>query len=64
MNFDARKHLLDYDDVLNKQRLAMYKKRQDILTGNNLPLATEQRQLGTDSETPHAPHVAQKSEAS
>jgi preprotein translocase subunit SecA len=31
MNFDARKHLLDYDDVLNKQRLAIYRKRQDIL---------------------------------
>lgn len=30
-NFDARKHLLDYDDVLNKQRLAIYKKRQEIL---------------------------------
>jgi preprotein translocase subunit SecA len=31
MNFDARKHLLEYDDVLNKQRLAIYKKRQEIL---------------------------------
>ena len=31
MNFDARKHLLEYDDVLNKQRLAIYFKRQDIL---------------------------------
>lgn len=33
MNFDARKHLLDYDDVLNKQRIAIYKKRQEILEG-------------------------------
>lgn len=32
MNFDARKHLLDFDDVLNKQRLAVYKKRQAILS--------------------------------
>jgi preprotein translocase subunit SecA len=31
-NFDARKHLLEYDDVLNKQRLAIYRKRQEILT--------------------------------
>ena len=30
-NFDARKHLLDYDDILNKQRLAIYRKRQEIL---------------------------------
>ncbi len=31
MNFDARKHLLEYDDVLNKQRQAIYRKRQGIL---------------------------------
>ena len=30
-NFDARKHLLEYDDVLNKQRIAIYKKRQELL---------------------------------
>lgn len=31
MNFDMRKHLLDFDDVLNKQRTAIYKKRDKIL---------------------------------
>jgi len=31
INFDARKHLLDYDDVLNKQRLTAYRRRQDLL---------------------------------
>jgi preprotein translocase subunit SecA len=30
-NFDIRKHLLDFDDVLNKQRTAVYKKRVDLL---------------------------------
>ncbi|MEX2054416.1 MAG: preprotein translocase subunit SecA [Candidatus Colwellbacteria bacterium] len=30
-NFDARKHLLDYDDVINKQRLSFYDKRQKML---------------------------------
>ncbi|MDP2735439.1 MAG: preprotein translocase subunit SecA, partial [bacterium] len=30
-NFDARKHLLDYDDVINKQRLSFYDRRQRIL---------------------------------
>ena len=30
-NFDTRKHLLEYDDVLNKQRGAVYKKRKDVL---------------------------------
>lgn len=35
LNFDLRKHLLEYDDVLNKQRLAVYRKRQEILESLN-----------------------------
>jgi preprotein translocase subunit SecA len=31
-NFDIRKHLLEYDDVLNKQRGAIYRRRQEIVT--------------------------------
>ncbi len=30
-HFDSRKHLLEYDDVLNKQREIVYRKRRDIL---------------------------------
>lgn len=30
-NFDMRKHLLDYDDVLNKHRGVIYKKRKTLL---------------------------------
>ena len=30
-NFDIRKHLVEYDDVLNKQRTAIYRKRRLIL---------------------------------
>ncbi|MFZ2154166.1 MAG: preprotein translocase subunit SecA [Candidatus Moraniibacteriota bacterium] len=30
-NFDIRKHVLDYDDVMNKQREVIYKKRQAVL---------------------------------
>ncbi|MEO5927513.1 MAG: preprotein translocase subunit SecA [Patescibacteria group bacterium] len=30
-NFDIRKHLLEYDDVLNKHRSVIYKRRRDIL---------------------------------
>ncbi|MCL4418800.1 preprotein translocase subunit SecA [Patescibacteria group bacterium] len=30
-NFDIRKHLVDYDDVLNKQREIIYKRRRTIL---------------------------------
>ncbi|MCB9493748.1 MAG: preprotein translocase subunit SecA [Epsilonproteobacteria bacterium] len=32
-NFDARKHLLEYDDVLNQQRMVVYKYRHEILEG-------------------------------
>ncbi len=32
-NFEARKHLLEYDDVMNKQREAIYQLRRDILEG-------------------------------
>ena len=35
-HFDARKHLLDYDDVLNKQRLAVYKRRQEMIESGAL----------------------------
>lgn len=30
-NFDIRKHLVEYDDVMNKQREVLYKKRREIL---------------------------------
>ena len=30
-NFDIRKHLVEYDDVINKHRDAIYRKRRDIL---------------------------------
>ncbi|MBI5733324.1 MAG: preprotein translocase subunit SecA [Candidatus Kerfeldbacteria bacterium] len=30
-NFDIRKHLVEYDDVLNKQRETIYKRRREIL---------------------------------
>ncbi|MFH1671578.1 MAG: preprotein translocase subunit SecA [Candidatus Portnoybacteria bacterium] len=35
-NFDIRKHVLEYDDVLNKQREVIYKKRREILNKENL----------------------------
>ncbi len=35
-NFDTRKSLLDYDDVLRKQREIMYKKRDNILFASDI----------------------------
>ncbi len=32
-NFEARKHLLEYDDVMNKQRIAVYGLRDQLLEG-------------------------------
>jgi preprotein translocase subunit SecA len=32
-NFEVRKHLLEYDDVMNKQREAVYRLRRNVLDG-------------------------------
>ncbi|MBI5198247.1 MAG: preprotein translocase subunit SecA [Nitrospirae bacterium] len=35
-NFDIRKHLLEYDDVMNKQREVIYQQRKHLLSGGEL----------------------------
>lgn len=35
-NFDIRKHLIDYDDVMNKQRTAIYNLRREVLQGEKI----------------------------
>jgi len=35
-NFDIRKHLIDYDDVMNKQREVIYTQRKEILAGQDI----------------------------
>jgi len=35
-NFDVRKHLVEYDDVINHHRAIIYKKRREILEKDNL----------------------------
>ena len=62
-NFETRKHLLEYDDVMNKQREAIYKLRRDIFDG------TEGRDyiLGVTKdilETLVATHCPEKTEPS
>jgi preprotein translocase subunit SecA len=34
-NFDIRKHLLEYDEVMNEQRKRIYKQRQQLLEGED-----------------------------
>ncbi|MEO6923285.1 MAG: SEC-C metal-binding domain-containing protein, partial [Bryocella sp.] len=41
-NFESRKHVLEYDDVMNKQREAVYSLRRQLMEG------VEQKQLVTD----------------
>jgi preprotein translocase subunit SecA len=36
MNFDIRKQLIDYDNVMNKQREAVYRLRNEVLDGDDL----------------------------
>ena len=35
-NFDIRKHVLEYDDVMNQQRTVIYQQRRQVLTGTDL----------------------------
>ncbi|WP_298431862.1 preprotein translocase subunit SecA [Geobacter sp.] len=35
-NFDIRKHLIEYDDVMNKQREVIYTQRREILGGDDI----------------------------
>jgi len=45
-NFDIRKHVLQYDDVMNKQRTVIYDERLNILRGGNLAEQTKDFILG------------------
>lgn len=48
-NFDARKHVLEFDDVLNFQRKIFYGRRRDILLGDNEKVLSYITELLTDS---------------
>jgi preprotein translocase subunit SecA len=41
-NFDIRKHLLEYDDVMNQQREVIYEQRREALRGDDLRPAVEE----------------------
>ena len=50
VHFDSRKHILDYDDVLNQQRTSIYKRRRSILLGENVPEVFEETVAGATEE--------------
>jgi preprotein translocase subunit SecA len=39
-NFDIRKHVLEYDDVMNKQREVVYRKRKEVLASEETAVNT------------------------
>ena len=41
-NFDIRKHLLEYDDVMNKQREVIYQQRREALESNDIKPVIEE----------------------
>jgi preprotein translocase subunit SecA len=57
-NFDIRKHLLEYDDVMNAQRKTVYSLRQQLLDGRYFPEAVDEmgkstgqiREIAVDEE--------------
>ncbi len=52
-HFDSRKHLLEYDDVMNQQRKAIYSLRRQILEGRYIPELTEdEKKRGKTVEVP------------
>jgi preprotein translocase subunit SecA len=62
-NFDMRKHLLEYDDVLNQQRSAVYRKRQEILGSlnrNDLSLLVFDAAYGHLKNLMSAPEIEEK----
>lgn len=62
-HFDARKHVLEYDDVLNQQRKAVYERRKGILFGEREVLEKEYLEvLAVTEESETDPIVAKRSE--
>ncbi len=49
-NFDSRKHILEYDDVLNHQRSLIYSRRRSVLLGDASYIDTEVEGLVGEDE--------------
>ncbi len=58
-NFDIRKHLLEYDNVMNAQRVAIYDQRKDVLKGED-PWGMLEEMLDEVVETTVGEYVDEK----
>jgi preprotein translocase subunit SecA len=61
-NFDIRKHLIEYDDVMNQQREVIYGQRREILMGKDLRPAIMDMILETAGRIADV-HTAEKGHA-
>jgi preprotein translocase subunit SecA len=59
-NFDIRKHLLEYDDVMNQQRKSVYTLRRQILEGQYRTVPTEEEQKKGATPQPVVSEVDRK----
>lgn len=50
-NFDARKHVLEYDDILNHQRKIVYERRRKILLGEKVAIDEKLDEMFENGET-------------
>ena len=41
-NFEIRKHLLEYDNVMNQQREVIYSQRREVLAGQDLKQSVQE----------------------
>ncbi|MFH0852522.1 MAG: preprotein translocase subunit SecA [bacterium] len=55
-NFDVRKHVLDYDDVMNKQRERIYRWRKEILESKSRVIESETPLGGGERSNPAENH--------
>lgn len=51
-HFDSRKHVLEFDNVLNFQRVFMYERRMKILLGDTEQLNKEWQAIGKEDSVP------------
>jgi len=49
-NFDSRKHVLEYDDIMNQQRSAVYERRRRIMNGDKDEIRKELGELTEGDE--------------
>lgn len=59
-NFDARKHVLEFDDVLNFQRKVIYERRRKLLTEDNTSVSQYIEELCSTAEDTSVQAISEK----